>query len=358
MARPARAIIHLDAIQHNYRLAKACAPNSRALAVIKANAYGHGAVRIAQHLAPEADGFAVACIEEALELRAAGIQNRIVLLEGVFTPDELSTVAEQQLTIVVQGEEQLAWLLEARIAQKLEVFLKIDSGMHRLGFAPEQVKQVYQRLRACAHVGDLVCMTHFARADETQLPRTSEQYQIFQRATQGLNASCSLANSPAILAWPAMHHDWVRPGIMLYGASPLDHENAHSLQLQPAMSLESALIAIRSLPAGEPIGYGGRFVTDKPTQVGVVAMGYADGYPRHAVDGTPVAVNGQRTRVIGRVSMDMMMIDVTGLEIKLGDRVELWGKMISANEVAAHSSTIAYTLFTGITRRVPLIYQT
>lgn len=357
MARPARAIIHLDAIQHNYRLAKACAPQSRALAVIKANGYGHGAVRIAQHLAQEADGFAVACIEEALELRASGIQNRIVLLEGIFTPDELSTAAEQRLTLVVQGEQQLAWLLAAKVTQKLDVFIKIDTGMHRLGFAPDHVKQVYQRLKACTHVGEIVCMTHFAQADETQLPRTSEQYQTFKQATAGLSVACSLANSPAILAWPDTHHDWIRPGIMLYGASPLDQDNAYSLKLKPAMTLESALINVRELPAGEPIGYGARFVTDKPTQVGVVAMGYADGYPRHALDGTPVVVNGQHTRIIGRVSMDMMMVDVTGLNAKIGDRVELWGSQVSANEVAAHSNTISYTLFTGITRRIPLIYQ-
>lgn len=357
MARPARAVIDLAAIRHNYRHAKALAPQARALAVIKANAYGHGAVKVAESLAAEVDGFAVACIEEALELRGAGIRNPILLLEGVFTPDELPLVDREHFSIVIHTAEQLAWLLAARPSRKLDVFLKVDTGMHRLGVAPEQVEPMFFALQQCAHVGSIVLMTHFARADEVGCEYTALQMERFRLAVNRLSVPCSLANSPATLAWPDSHHDWIRPGLMLYGASPLDQDNAASRLLRPAMRLESALISVRELPAGEPVGYGGRFHTGESARVGVVAMGYADGYPRHAIDGTPIAVNGVRTRVIGRVSMDMLTVDLTGMDCRVGDKVELWGNTVLATEVAQASHTIPYALFTSITRRVPLVYE-
>ncbi len=357
MARPARAIIDLDAIRHNYRHAKSLAPGARALAIVKANAYGHGAARVAHALAPDVDGFGVASIEEALELRASGIRKRMLLLEGVFTPDELPIVDQEQLHFTLHTHEQLQWVLAARPTRPFHVFLKIDTGMHRLGFAPEQVKSVYAALQQCTHIGSIVLMTHFARADEVHVDFTRLQIERFKAATEGIDARCSVSNSPAILAWPAAHRDWIRPGLMLYGASPLDEQNEASRQLRPAMRLESALISVRELQAGEYIGYGGRYCCTRDTTVGVVAMGYADGYPRHSKDGTPVAFKGQRTSVIGRVSMDMLTIDVTGMDAKVGDRVELWGDTVLASEVAVASATIPYALFTGITRRVPLSYH-
>ncbi len=369
MARPACARIDLEAIRHNYRLAKQLS-GTCAAAIIKANAYGHGAVKVAEALAGDADAFGVACIEEALELCESGIRQPVMLLEGVFTPDELVQVDRLGMKIVVHTPEQLQWLLAAKPSRKLHVFLKLDTGMHRLGFAPEQAREIYATLKACDHVGEITVMTHFARADEVDEPFSVTQIQCFQQAVRGLQAPVSLANSAGVLAWPDSHrtgykpdadsadrNDWVRPGILLYGADPLDKSNEYSRQLKPAMTLESELIAVRSLEAGECIGYGARFRCEKPTRIGVVAMGYADGYPRHAVDGTPVSVDGQASRIIGRVSMDMLTVDLTDMpDARVGTKVELWGNQVAVNDVAASSDTIAYTLFTGITRRVPLCY--
>ncbi len=355
-ARPLRARIHLDAILHNYRLAKRLAPSARALAVVKANAYGHGAVEVARALASEADGFAVASVGEALELRESGIANPILLLEGVFAPKEIAVVDRAALTMVVHCHEQLDWVLSARPSRLLDCWIKIDSGMHRVGLAPEAFGASHARLAACPHVARLVAMSHFARADEPGHPYTRMQLAVFERALDGVSIDASLANSAAILAWPDAHRDWTRPGIMLYGASPFVDDVPAATDLRPAMTLESALISVRDLAPGEAVGYGGRFVCDRPTRVGVAAVGYADGYPRHAPDGTPVAVKGRITRIIGRVSMDMLTLDLTGMDdARIGDRVELWGKTVSANDVAQASDTIAYQLFTGVSRRVPLI---
>lgn len=356
MARPAVAVIDLNAIRHNYRLAKSLAAPAKAFAIIKANAYGHGAVRVAQALEAEADGFGVACIEEALELRDSGIKAPILLLEGVFTANELVLADHESLSLVVHNSQQLESLLVAKPKNKFKIFLKVDTGMHRLGFAPTEVKALWSKLQACRHIESVTLMTHFARADELTSDYTLEQLRSFKTAVSGLAAPYCLANSPAILAWPATHYDYVRPGLMLYGASPFTQAQAAAQHLKPAMRLESALIAIRQLAAGETIGYGGRFRCDQATTVGVVALGYADGYPRHALDGTPIAVNGVRTRLIGRVSMDMLTLDLTGLNCQIGDRVQLWGDTVLATEVAAASQTIPYTLFTGVTRRVPLTY--
>ena len=356
-ARPLRASIQLDAILENYRYAKTLAPKARALAVIKANAYGHGAVKVARALAAEADGFAVASLEEALELRDSGIQQPILLLEGVFSPDELGLVDSARLSPAVHSMEQIGWIRGFSAAKPLDCWIKIDTGMHRLGFAPREFAAAHGALAACGQVGRLVAMTHFSRADEPAEPYTGHQLQQFAQAVEGVEIEHCLANSAAILTCPDAHGDWTRPGIMLYGASPCATPHPSATRLRPAMTLESALIAIRDLPAGEPVGYGGRFVADRPMRIGVVAVGYADGYPRHARDGTPVAVNGQRTRVVGRVSMDMITLDLTDLrDAQVGDPVELWGEQILASEVAQWSDTIAYQLFTSISRRVPLKY--
>lgn len=357
-ARPLRARIHLAAVRHNYRYAKRLAPAARALAVIKANGYGHGALALARALAAEADGFAVACIDEAMELREAGIRNPILLLEGVFAPDEIALAEQAGLAMAIHSRQQLEWVLAARPSRPLHCWMKLDSGMHRLGLAPDDFANAYARLNACLHVGELVAMSHFARADEPDHPYTERQIALFEQTVGALPIARSLANSAAILAWPAAHGDWTRPGLMLYGASPLPDAHPQATPLRPAMTLESALISIRELEPGEIVGYGGRFVCERPTRVGVVAVGYADGYPRQARADTPVAVKGQRTRIIGRVSMDLLTLDLTDIaDARLGDPVELWGATIPVNAVAQASDTLAYQLFTGIGRRVPRMYE-
>lgn len=353
--RPARAVIDLQALRHNYRLARE-STGARALAVVKADAYGHGAVRVAQALEDEANGFAVACIEEALELRAAGIHAPILLLEGFFEADELALIVEHDLWFVVHSSWQLEAVEQVSIGRPLTAWLKLDTGMHRVGFQPGEYRAAYQRLLASGKVAKIILMSHFARADELDSPRSSEQLAVFEAATEGLVAEVSLRNSPAVLGWPKIPSDWVRPGIMLYGATPFDRPQELADQLQPVMTLESKIISVRELPAGEPVGYGAAFVTERSTRVGVVAMGYADGYPRQAPTGTPVQIDGQPSQLLGRVSMDMLCVDLTHLpQAGLGSRVELWGRNVLASEVAARAGTIPYQIFCNL-RRVPRSY--
>ncbi|WP_341780656.1 alanine racemase [Ectopseudomonas mendocina] len=353
--RPARALIDLQALRHNYQLARELS-GARALAVVKADAYGHGAVRCAQALEDQADGFAVACIEEALALREAGIRAPILLLEGFFEADELALIDQHDLWCVVHSQWQIEAVEQAQLSKPLTVWLKLDSGMHRVGLHPSDYQQAYRRLLASGKVSKIVLMSHFARADELECERTAEQLAIFQQAGAGLSAEVSLRNSPALLGWPQVPSDWVRPGIMLYGATPFEQAQELAARLRPVMTLESKVISVRELPAGEPVGYGARFVADRPTRVGVVAMGYADGYPRHAPTGTPVMVDGQPTRLIGRVSMDMLTVDLTDLpQTGLGSRVELWGKQVLASDVAMAAGSIPYQIFCNL-RRVPLVY--
>ncbi len=354
--RPARALIDLDALRHNYRLARELS-GAKALAVVKADAYGHGAVRCAQALEAEADGFAVACIEEALELRYAGIRQPILLLEGFFEAGELSLIDQHQLWCVVHSAWQIEAIEQARLSRPLRVWLKLDSGMHRVGLHPAEYRDAHARLLASGKVEKIVLMSHFARADELDCPRSTEQLEVFQQACGELQSEVSLRNSPAILGWPQMPSDWVRPGIMLYGATPFEQGQEQAARLKPVMTLESKIISVRELPAGEPVGYGARFVAERPTRVGVVAMGYADGYPRHAATGTPVMVDGVRTRLIGRVSMDMLTVDLTDLpQAGLGSRVELWGEKVLASDVAYGCGSIPYQLFCNL-KRVPRVYS-
>ena len=358
--RPARALIDLDALRHNYRLARELS-GARALAVVKADAYGHGAVRCAQALAGEADGFAVACIEEALVLREAGIVAPILLLEGFFEADELALIDQHDLWCVIHAQWQIEAIEQAQLSKPLTLWLKLDSGMHRVGLHPAEYQAAYRRLLASGKVSKIVLMSHFARADEPECERTSEQLAVFQQARDGLSAEVSLRNSPAVLGWPQLFEktgasDWVRPGIMLYGATPFEQAQQQAARLQPVMTLESKVISVRELPAGEPVGYGARFIAERPTRVGVVAMGYADGYPRHAPTGTPVMVDGQLARLIGRVSMDMLTVDLSDLpQSGLGSRVELWGKQVLASDVAMAAGSIPYQIFCNL-RRVPLLY--
>ncbi|NMF89834.1 alanine racemase [Aromatoleum petrolei] len=345
--RPARALIDLDALRHNYRLARG-RHGGRALAVVKANAYGHGAVACARALAPEVDGFAVAFLEEALELRAAGIDQPILLLEGIFDAAELDEVVRHDLWMVVHHAEQIRIIDHAKPALPLDVWLKVNSGMNRAGFMPHELRAAWQRLKDNGRVGSITLMTHFARADEPHILSTPEQVAAFDAATRDLPGPRSLSNSGAILGWPDAHRDWARPGILLYGADPMPGEPN---SLRPVMTLESAVMAIREIPEGAPLGYGARFHAERDTRVGLVAMGYADGYPRTVPDGTPVAVDGIRTRLIGRVSMDMLTVDLTDLpDAKLGSRVELWGNNVPVNRIAEAANTISYELLCNVKR--------
>ena len=354
--RPARALIDLQALRHNYQLAREVT-GAKALAVIKADAYGHGAVQCAQALEAEADGFAVACIEEALELRAAGIRAPVLLLEGFFEADELPLIVENDLWCVVHSLWQLDAVEQASLSKPIHVWLKLDSGMHRVGLHPSDYQAAYQRLQASANVSKIVLMSHFARADELDSVRSVEQVAIFLGARAALTAEISLRNSPSVLGWPKVPSDWVRPGLMLYGTTPFEEPHAVAARLQPVMTLESKVICVRELPAGEPVGYGAKFITPKPMRIGVVAMGYADGYPRQAPTGTPVLVDGVRSQLLGRVSMDMLCIDLTDVpHAGLGSTVELWGKNILASEVAAQADTIPYQIFCNL-KRVPRVYS-
>ncbi|MDR0701814.1 MAG: alanine racemase [Azoarcus sp.] len=345
--RPARALIDLDALRHNYRLARQF-HGGQAFAVVKANAYGHGALACALALRGEADGYAVAFIDEALALRAGGIAAPILLLEGVFDTAELLEAARQWLWVAVHHPAQVEMIERTSLPAPLRVWIKVNSGMNRAGFSPDAVRTIWKRLIVDGKVKDCGFMTHFARADEPDAEATAEQIRTFDAATRSLPGERSLANSGAILAWPDSHRDWARPGIMLYGADPIPGEG-HGLL--PVMTLASEIVAVRELAPGDPLGYGARFVAQRRTRVGLVAMGYADGYPRTAPDHVPVAVDGQIASLIGRVSMDMLTVDLTDLpEAGIGSAVELWGKQVSVNRVAQSAGTISYELLCNVKR--------
>jgi alanine racemase len=351
--RPSAAIVDLDALRDNASVLRKI-HGGRTLAVLKANAYGHGAVRCAQALQGITDGLAVAFIAEALALRSAGVQVPILLLEGPFEEEEVRTAVEQELWLVVHHEEQIRMIeLSSAAPGSLRVWLKIDTGMHRAGFLPAQVRDAYSRLLASAKVQDIVLMTHFARADERGSDATLRQVEQFRSATEGLSGARSLCNSAGMLAWPNGRGHWGRAGIALYGVDPLDDAES---PVKPVMTLVSEIFADRWIEAGESLGYGAAFVASAPTRVGLVAIGYADGYPRGAGTGTPVKVNGRTTRVIGRVSMDMMTVDLTSIpDAGIGSPVELWGPCISINDVASSAGTIAYELLCNV-KRVPFRY--
>ncbi len=356
MTRPTVAKIDLEAFARNYFLARRL-HGGRALAVVKANAYGHGAVRCAQHLAGRADGFAVAFLKEAQALRHAGIHDPILVLEGCFDAEELDHACRLGLWTVVHQESQLADLeqaMEASERPSMNVWLKVNSGMGRAGFDPGRVQDAYRRLRACGIVGDIVLMTHFACADEPDDEMTARQIAAFDMAVEGIPGGRSLCNSAGVLAWPDARRDWARPGILLYGADPLP-DKRHGLE--PVMTLTSHVFAERTIAAGESLGYGATFVAERETRVGLVAIGYADGYPRTAPAGTPVAVDGRLSRIIGRVSMDMLTVDLTDMVgVGVGSQVELWGRQVDVNEVAAGAGTLSYELLCNV-KRVPLLYE-
>lgn len=357
MTRPARAVLSAQALRHNFERVRAYAPHAKIMAVVKANAYGHGLVWTARTL-DAADGYAVASVEEGAELRAAKIAQPICLLEGFFEPAELVEIARNRLAPVVHHAGQVLDLEKAKGISGLDVWLKVDTGMHRIGFPPEQVVDAVARLTACAAVAKLHWMSHFASADNRFDSATKYQIEGFLKLMNGYDAECSLANSAGIVAWPSSHLDWVRPGIMLYGASPLIGQSAVELGLKPVMTLESRLIAVHQRNKGAAVGYGGDWICPEDMPIGVVAIGYGDGYPRHAPPGTPALVNGARVPLIGRVSMDMITLDLrTQPQARVGDPVVLWGVDPPVDEIAALAGTISYELLCCVTPRIPRVAQ-
>ncbi len=356
MTRPTQITINLSALQHNLKRIKTIAPKSSILAMVKSNAYGHGLERIALAL-PDVDALGVACLEEGMQLRKAGVKNPIVLMEGLFRADELTKAVEGNFTLVVHHELQVEMLEKNSQINPLDVWLKIDTGMHRLGFDPQAVSSIHQRLMNCVAVKKpMGLMTHFAESDSLDKTPTSRQIELFTQCIQNLPGPRSLANSGGILAWPSAHADWVRPGIMLYGASPFANRHGSQHGLRPVMSLTSELIAVHEVSKGEQVGYGGKWTCPENMRVGIVAIGYGDGYPRHAKNGTPMLVNGRRCPLVGCVSMDMIAVDLrTQPYAKVGDSVVLWGEELPVEEVAGHSGTIGYELLTRITQRVHVV---
>lgn len=355
MSRPIRAAIHRAALSANLAVARAAAGRASVLAVVKANAYGHGLLRAAEALAG-ADGFAVLDLDAAVRLREAGHNGRILLLEGFFEPAELPWFAQHRLTSVVHTLEQVEALEQLRLSEPIDVFVKVNSGMNRLGLTGRDFRAAVERLRVCANVRDIVLMTHFACADDD----AGAQWQLpaFREATQGQGLPLSMANSATLLRYPDLTGDWARPGIMLYGASPFATRSAQDLKLEPAMTLSTRIIAIQKLDPGASVGYGASFVARSRMRIGVVACGYADGYPRHAPSGTPVLVAGQRTGTVGRVSMDMLCVDITSLpQAGIGSEVVLWGRGLPVEDVATAAGTVSYELLCALAQRVPVVEE-
>lgn len=350
--RPTQVLIDLTALRHNLQQVRQSAPGCKVIAAVKADAYGHGLARVA-HTLNDADGFGVAAIEEALQLRQAGIEAPITLLEGFFHVDEFPLIDEHRIDLVLHQPWQIEALAQATFTNPIRVWLKVDSGMHRLGFPPEQVAAWWQRLQGMASVTPLGQLTHLACADDLQSEATRKQLAMFAETTRELGGEKSIANSAGILGWEESRGDIVRPGIMLYGVSPFIGGRAAEHNLRPVMTFSSQLIAIEQHQQGEAIGYGAAWRCPETMPVGVVAVGYGDGYPRHAPSGTPVLVNDRIVPLIGRVSMDMITVDLRDQpDARVGDSVVLWGEGLPAEAVAESAGTIAYELFCGVTSRV------
>jgi len=353
-----RAIINLKALKHNLSVLQKTAPKSKILAVIKANAYGHGLIKVAQTL-DNIYAFGVARIDEAICLRNKEISKDILLLEGFMSALDLPVLVFYNFQTVIHCSEQVDILLNASLKNPLKIWLKLDIGMHRLGFDPEVFNAVFKTLMNCPNVKKPInIISHFDCADELKNPRTEQQITLFKKYISGDVGLVSQANSAAIFAWPEAHHDVIRPGISLYGISPFVNKTVKDQQLKAVMTLKSKLIAVRVHLKGESIGYGAKWTAKSNTIVGVVAMGYGDGYPRMAPQGTPVLINSRIVPLIGRVSMDMLTVDL-GLNCteKVGDDVILWGDGLPVNDVAKHIGTIGYELVTKLTRRVGLHYH-
>ena len=373
--KPAIATINSAALRHNIQLIKSFAPNQKLLAMIKANAYGQGLLPAAHILADQVDGFGVARLREALEIQETGYTGKILLVEGFFDREELLKTLSRRFDSVIHCYEQLElleqvatewekeqqkgfWKRKTKIYFPINVWLKIDTGMHRLGVHPEQVDEFYQRLKKCPLVESISFVSHFSRADELDCGYTEKQISTFEQATQAYPKHArSISASSGILYWKQAHYEWVRPGIIIHGISP-HYEPITHLGFQPVMTLSSSLIAVRTHKAGEPVGYGGTWVSPKDTKLGVIAMGYGDGYPRNAPEGTPVLINGRKVPIVGRVSMDMLTVDLgADSQDKVGDETIFWGKDLLIEEIAEHIGVISYELITKLTPRVIFEYQ-
>lgn len=356
MPRPLVAAIDLAAMQHNFAVARKCARDAHLWAVVKANAYGHGLARGMRAFA-DADGLALIEVDGAVRLRDMGWQKPILLLEGFFDESDLPTIAAQRIQVSVHCDEQIAMLERAALSTPVDVHLKMNSGMNRLGFTPAAFRAAYARLRAMPAISRISFITHFANADAPENPGMPmrEQMRRFHAAIEGLPGERSLSNSAALLTCADAVADWARPGIMLYGGTP-GGGTADAFGLKPAMTLRSEIIGIQQIRAGDAVGYGSRFIAPEPMTTGVVACGYADGYPRHAPDGTPVLVDGVRTRVVGRVSMDMLTVDLTGVPgAHVGSKVVLWGEGLPIDDVAEAAGTIGYELMCALAPRVAVV---
>ena len=360
MPRPLTATIHLDSMRHNLARARSCAPAANIWGVVKANAYGHGLERGMRGFA-DADGLALIETEGAVRLRELGWTRPVLLLEGIFDVDDIALLTEYGFNSTVHCIEQIKMLEYTRLANPIDVHLKMNTGMNRLGFLPAEYAAAHARLRAIPGIRNITLMTHFANADELEHPRLAirEQVRRFQLGAQGLAGERSLSNSGGVLQQAELaaelSNDWVRPGIMLYGGTP-GGKSASEYKLRPTMTLASSVIGIQQLVAGDTVGYGSRFEAAGPTTVGVVACGYADGYPRHAPHGTPVLVDGVRTTLIGRVSMDMMTVDLTPIpNARVGSKVVLWGDGLPIDDVASAAGTIGYELMCALAPRVRVL---
>lgn len=359
MSFGARALIRLGALTHNFNVIRSCAPQASIMAVVKANAYGHGLTVVARAL-PEVDSLAVARLPEAEELRAANIRKPIVLLSGVYSPEELSNACKAGCELVVHNDEQVR-LLESMPEQRAIVWLKIDTGMNRLGFPPSQAAALIDRLRSCQAVASLRLMTHLANADDKDDPKTALQLGAFEAVASDFDGHISIANSGGIFGWPeaiapgylsAGASMWIRPGIALYGVSPFPECNGADLGLQPVMQFESRLIAVKRINAGEKVGYGGHWTAERNSKLGIVSVGYGDGYTRSLPSGTPVLINDRIAPVIGRVSMDMTAVDLGPESIdQVGDAVLLWGDDLPVESIARQAGLIAYPLVCGVMNR-------
>ncbi|MDI9817731.1 MULTISPECIES: alanine racemase [unclassified Legionella] len=355
MTRPTRVHIDSRALLHNLKQVRRCAPEAKVIAMVKANAYGCGISSVAPVLEGEVYAFGVACLEEAMAIRALGLRSHCILFQGVFSPDELQTAATHDMQCVIHQPHQLQWLLNTPLANKIKVWVKVNTGMHRLGFAPEEVYNIINALTHCPWVeSEIGLMTHLACADELDNPANQNQLNLFKSLQlPEVRMIKSIANSAAVLTLPNTHADVVRPGIMLYGVSPFMNQTGQRLGLMPVMRFVSAISAIHHCPAQARIGYGGTWQTNRPSVLGVVAVGYGDGYPRHVAQNTPVWVNGVCAPVVGRVSMDMLTVDLTDCPgVTIDDPVELWGQHIPVESIALSAGTIAYELLCQLSPRV------
>jgi alanine racemase len=348
-----RAIIDTAALAHNLSRVRSTAPNARVMAVVKADAYGHGLITAAKAL-EQSDGLAVARIEEGLALRSAGLTNRVLLLEGVFSAEQLAIATRHDFELMVHSFEQLRLLEESSGSAPLRTWIKVDSGMNRLGFRVQEFAAAYARLVRIQRVRpDPVLVTHLANADDRNDAMTVRQLDTFAAATSNLPGERSIANSAGVLGWPASRADWVRPGLMLYGVSPFAEGQGADLHLRAAMTLQTEVIAVKDVAVGETVGYGARWRALRDTRIAVAAAGYGDGYMRRVASGTPVLVAGHRARLIGCVSMDMITVDITGLPpVRQGDPVLLWGVEVPVEELARRAGVIPYELLCGVSARV------